>query len=61
MQPNCTVTLDDFVTFVGNAGIKKQESRNVTKLLNMLSKHGAKILADVVKEILQDQGCALPY
>lgn len=37
--------------------IEEHKNKNMTTLPNALSKPGTKVLADLVKEILQNQGC----
>lgn len=58
MQPIYTVCLDEIVRYPGRARLEEERNENMRALLNVLSKHGVKVLADVVNERLQEQGSA---
>lgn len=50
--------LDEFVVCVASEGMEKEKTKNVATLLSMFLMHGDEVLADLVKEKLQDHGCA---
>lgn len=50
--------LHESVECVASAGTEKEENDNVKTFLNMSSKRGGEILADLMKWRVQDQGSA---
>lgn len=57
VEPIWTVCMYKILRCAADAELDKDGIENVATLLNMLSRDSHKVLADLVKKILQDQGC----
>lgn len=58
VQPISTVYLDETVSCLSIERIEKERNENVTTLLKMFLRLVDEVLADLMTERLQDQGCA---
>lgn len=61
LQPVWTMCLDGLVSCVASPGIVELRAENMKTLLSMLSRPGVEILADHVKERLQNRGFAQSF
>lgn len=58
MQPICSVCFDKIVKCASSTGMETERIDTVTTIFNIFLKHGVEVLAEIVKEKLQDQECA---
>lgn len=56
-----TVSFNESASFVASAGMEEDRNKNMIKLLNIFLNHLIDVLAEIVKERLQDQGCVQSF
>lgn len=60
-EPFWSVSTDKFVRCVASAGVEAEKTENVRSSRNIISKHVGEVLADLVKERIEDHDSASSF